>query len=762
METEVKLNKFGQIFSKKVVVRIMQVLAFILFCLYLSQLYAAYQIDGDPTLESNTSWWVLWVTYERMPVAQAKSLFVFMIFLRWITIVLVGLAVVTPFFKGNTCKAILAFVGPVVGVLNFIFLQYNFRAWDFFYTFDPAKSNGVYTTWRAVVFIIEIILLIGISLFYIMEIIFQKDFRKINLKRLPFIFVGLFATFFYQPIFGLLFSKYGDKAVDFTPIHLLYLSTNIMFLLFGYFGMRHKAEMDKKIFFAVLACSGVFNFFYYKWSGLNNLPLHLCNAAIVLMFVAFIFKLEGIFYFTYFVNVLGSIFAMLMPNNSSDAFSLSVLRFWYNHVYAFAVPLLGVALRVYPRPKLQQMFKAIGWFTVYYVVVAFLNPWFSNYYATGYPNVSFKDSVYTGRINYFFINTDFFLDKLNLDNPGNKMYDFLVNQNVINFSFKDPFGRVEMLNFDIRPVYLLLIYGVFVAMMFVMWYIYDMLFKTADSHYALRIKKKLVRQGYLDLKKELNGRSIQEPLYEEALDMIQIDHFTKVYAGSTKKAVDDLSLTVPGGTVYGFLGHNGAGKSTTIKSIVGIQTITSGRIIVEGFDVAKQSVEAKLRIGYVSDNHAVYERLTGREYINYIADLYMVSQEDRDERIAKYTKMFKLEDAIDQEAKSYSHGMKQKLVIIASLIHDPKVWILDEPLTGLDPTSAFQIKECMREHANRGNIVFFSSHVIEVVEKICDHICIINHGKLMCEYSMKDIHDQGISLEELYMKYLQVDPNKGE
>ena len=218
--------------------------------------------------------------------------------------------------------------------------------------------------------------------------------------------------------------------------------------------------------------------------------------------------------------------------------------------------------------------------------------------------------------------------------------------------------------------------------------------------------------------------------------------------------MDDFSLTIKDGEVFGFLGHNGAGKSTTIKSLVGIQSITSGQMLVDGYDVAIQPVEAKLRIGYVSDNHAVYERLTGREYINYVADLYMVSKEDRDERIAKYLKMFKLEDAIDREIKGYSHGMKQKIVVIASLIHNPKVWVLDEPLTGLDPTSSFQIKECMREHANYGNIVFFSSHVIEVVEKICDKICIINHGKLECVHSLKDLKEQNISLEELYLKYV--------
>ena len=236
--------------------------------------------------------------------------------------------------------------------------------------------------------------------------------------------------------------------------------------------------------------------------------------------------------------------------------------------------------------------------------------------------------------------------------------------------------------------------------------------------------------------------------------MIEIKNFTKVYSGSNHPSVDDFSLTIKDGEVFGFLGHNGAGKSTTIKSLVGIQSITSGQMLVDGYDVAKQPVEAKFRIGYVSDNHAVYERLTGREYINYVADLYMVSKEDRDERIAKYLKMFKLEDAIDREIKGYSHGMIQKIVVIASLIHNPKVWVLDEPLTGLDPTSSFQIKECMREHANNGNIVFFSSHVIEVVEKICDKICIINHGKLECVHSLKDLKEQNISLEELYLKYV--------
>ena len=236
--------------------------------------------------------------------------------------------------------------------------------------------------------------------------------------------------------------------------------------------------------------------------------------------------------------------------------------------------------------------------------------------------------------------------------------------------------------------------------------------------------------------------------------MVKIEHFTKKYAGSNAPSVDDFCLEINDGEVFGFIGHNGAGKSTTIKSMVGIQSITHGKIWIDGFDISKQPLEAKLRIGYVSDNHAAYEKLTGREYIKYVAALYLVSEEDRDARLHKYATMFNLIDALDREIKGYSHGMKQKLVVIASLIHNPKVWILDEPLTGLDPTSSYQIKECMRQHADEGNIVFFSSHVIEVVEKICDKICIIQRGKLVGVYDLKEIAKEGITLEQLYLKHV--------
>ena len=168
---------------------------------------------------------------------------------------------------------------------------------------------------------------------------------------------------------------------------------------------------------------------------------------------------------------------------------------------------------------------------------------------------------------------------------------------------------------------------------------------------------------------------------------------------------------------------------------------------------------AKRQIGFVPDHYALYEKLTGREYINYIADLYDVSLEDRNERIKKYVDLFELNGAFDNQMKTYSHGMKQKITIIAALVHNPKVWILDEPLTGLDPTSIYQVKECMKQHAKEGNIVFFSSHIIDVVEKICDRITIIKKGQIRATAYVKDLEAKGIDLEEFYLNIINNEDN---
>lgn len=236
--------------------------------------------------------------------------------------------------------------------------------------------------------------------------------------------------------------------------------------------------------------------------------------------------------------------------------------------------------------------------------------------------------------------------------------------------------------------------------------------------------------------------------------MLEINNLTKTYGANAKPSVDNLSLKVNDGEIFGFIGPNGAGKSTAIKCITGIVDFADGNVLVDGIDIKQNPIEAKKRIGYVSDDHVMYEGLTGVEYINFICDVFDVPQAERKERLDKYAELFSLTDAVKKQISTYSHGMKQKLNVISALIHEPKVWILDEPMTGLDPRSAFNLKKLMREHADKGNCVFFSSHVLEVVEKVCDRVGIIDDGKLITCCGIEELKErnQDKSLEELFLK----------
>ena len=236
-------------------------------------------------------------------------------------------------------------------------------------------------------------------------------------------------------------------------------------------------------------------------------------------------------------------------------------------------------------------------------------------------------------------------------------------------------------------------------------------------------------------------------------EMICIKNITKTYGD--KKVIDDISLDIKDGEIFGFLGHNGAGKTTTIKMITGITKQNSGTIEINGIDVLKNSIESKKQFGYVSDSPEMFLRLKGIEYLNFIADIYGVSEDDRKERIKNYANQLEMSQALGDKIQSYSHGMRQKIVLIGALIHDPSVWILDEPLTGLDPKSSYILKEMMREHADKGNTVFFSTHVLEVAEKICDRVAIINKGRIIfCGTleEMKQHFKNNSSLEKMFLE----------
>jgi len=233
--------------------------------------------------------------------------------------------------------------------------------------------------------------------------------------------------------------------------------------------------------------------------------------------------------------------------------------------------------------------------------------------------------------------------------------------------------------------------------------------------------------------------------------MLNIINVSKTYGKSAVKAVDNVSLEIDDGEVFGFLGPNGAGKSTIIKMLCGVLPPDSGDIRIDDYYLKSNPLEVKKLIGYVPDNHAVYEKLTGMEYLNFIADVFNMPQNLREEKIKYYLDKFTLTDAANNQISTYSHGMKQKICVIAALIHSPKVWVLDEPLLGLDPQSAFNLKEMMREHAAQKNIVFFSSHVLDVVEKLCDRIAIIDKGKIIAVGTLKDLQKQGSTLEQYFL-----------
>jgi ABC-2 type transport system ATP-binding protein len=239
--------------------------------------------------------------------------------------------------------------------------------------------------------------------------------------------------------------------------------------------------------------------------------------------------------------------------------------------------------------------------------------------------------------------------------------------------------------------------------------------------------------------------------------MIELTHVCKSYNRGKVKAVDDLTLTVKPGEIFGFLGPNGAGKTTTIKMIVGLLRPDSGRITVEGFDVATDALKAKQVTTYVPDFPAIYERLTGLEYLNFIGDVYGVQKSERLERIDKWLEIFELAPAVTNPIQSYSHGMKQKIVLIAALLPAPRVMVLDEPLVGLDPRAAHQLKEMFHEHCDDGKTLFFSTHIMEVAEKLCDRIGIIHRGRLVASGTMEELKaidrtEAGQSLEEIFLE----------
>ena len=542
---------------------------------------------------------------------------------------------------------------------------------------------------------------------------------------------------YYAPQLLLNPERYGMKVIDLNLYHRLYIYPIAVIPIVLYLLLRDKSYETKRfvlLYYSLAMLNGIMlthKFVDFAGNGwVTSLPLHLCNTALYVTPLCLTFKAKRVFYFTYFINVLGAFLAIMMPNygldNLGGSFIVSgTVGFFFDHYQAFFMPLLVVGLGIFRRPRWKEFCYSLVGFGVYYVLMLILNGWFTNYN----PNVD-----------YFFINSDFVADKLGAwaENLRNVKWEF----------------NIKDLHFVYYPIYQSLYFVVYIAMSFGMWFIYELGYSAVQGWQDIAARNRKIKVDRLALEIKLGGRNIEEPINMENENKLVLKNFTKRYGKSDVYAVKDACLEVNGGEIFGFLGPNGAGKSTIIKSIVGIQTITDGTIEVCGYDVKTQSVQAKRQIGFVPDHYALYEKLTAREYINYIADLYDVSKEERDERLNRFIELFEFQTAIDNPIRTYSHGMKQKVTIMSALIHNPKVWILDEPLTGLDPNSIFQVKECMKQHAAAGNIVFFSSHIIDVVERICDKIAIIRKGQIQCVRDVADLEQTEESLEAFYMSVI--------
>jgi len=242
--------------------------------------------------------------------------------------------------------------------------------------------------------------------------------------------------------------------------------------------------------------------------------------------------------------------------------------------------------------------------------------------------------------------------------------------------------------------------------------------------------------------------------------MLQLKNLSKSYNKNSIKAVDNINLEIKSGEIFGFLGPNGAGKTTTIKMIVGLLKPDNGEIILDGINVWDESLKAKSMISFVPDNPEIYDRLTGISYLNFVADMYQIPSDQRKEKIEYFCRLFNIEDVLKDIINSYSHGMKQKLVLTSALLNNPKLFILDEPMVGLDPKASFNLKEIMRKMCDEGKTVFFSTHVMEVAEKLCDRIAIIDKGNIVAQGTMDELRAKGNGKDSLENIFLELTMNE--
>ena len=692
-----------------------------IFSLFLAVCFFIRNFATDSNLLEN----VVGLSYQN-PFSSTFLAFMVSI-LVWLTVASTVILCILPFFEYKILRNYAKTFCLVVSVLDIAFLG------PIIYSFTGSYDISLCGAFLSIE--------VAVSFLYALYMFATEHFFKIPKKELlemaialPIVLILSVPPYVPQALFGN-FGTMGMK--DLALCHRIYLYLTFIFLIGMYFLLKRKSKDKEYIRMVLLYISLVtlvsycFDYDFDRFIEPTRWPLHLCNTAMFILPICLIFKLDKLFYFTLFINVLGAFLAMLMPNyqDASGFFTPAIVRFWINHSMAFSMPVLIILLRIYERPRLREFKYSMIGFLLYFILVLFINAWFTNYDID---------------VDFFFVNSDFIADKLGVWAENlrlNYVWSFTING----------------LTFTFYPLYQFLFFLVYVVLGLGMWFLYAFLFQIQDFYLKLEEKNRKIKLDEQALCLRYNVKGVYEAMNKESVNKLCVNGVSKQYGNSKNYSAFNVNLQVQAGEIFGFLGPNGAGKSTIIKCIVGMQPATYGNIEINGYDIETQPQKAKEQFGFVPDHYALYENLTGREFINYIADLYGVSKEEREERISKYTKILALTDAFDNKIKTYSHGMKQKIAIISALVHNPKLWILDEPLTGLDPNSIFQVKECMKEHAQNGNIVFFSSHIIDIVEKLCDRISIIKKGQIVASTTLEELKDKNMTLEEFYLSIINDD-----
>jgi ABC-2 type transport system ATP-binding protein len=517
-------------------------------------------------------------------------------------------------------------------------------------------------------------------------------------------------------------------AKSFTWTHRIFIYLTFLLPVL-YYKLLFPFDYGERRYFLFIIASGTLFAYaairrYETWTSIPSLPLHLCNTAMYIMPLTLAFKNYGLFYFTMFVNVIGAFFALLMPNFSDTLliFGNQTFEFFINHMYATFMPVLIILLNIYERPKIKYFTYSMIGFLFYFILVSGIDIYYQGQGVTG--------------VDFFFLSTDYIADKLGA------WAENIYEASPIIFNF-------EGHTYTIRLIYYIAFFFTYVLLSLFMWFVYEVLFSVIDEQIAVMNKANDRKK-----KKELFHKEQEHPV------SLVASHVSKTYPGNNKPSLIDFSLSLLPGKVYGFLGNNGAGKSTFIKACVGIHSFNEGSIKICGYDVVYETEEAKKRMAYVPDHYALEESLTGREYINHLANLYSVPCSREEDLLNKYLPLLHLQEAFDSLLLTYSHGMKQKITLLGALIHEPDIIILDEPLTGVDPESVYEIKKILLSLAKEGKIVFFSSHMIDVVESICDEVIIIEDGQFVDELDMKALLKSRSSVEETLLKKMNSLPKE--